>query len=586
MAQTVRSTEFPPSRGADPGPASILEHASIMLFSCDADLRYTWICGPLPGLETASLLGRRDADVFSSDEATVLAALKHEVLERRSPLARRITLTIRGALRAVEFRLDTMRDTSGQVIGVSGAAIDVTAQEIEAASRSRSGANTEESEERYRALAAATREGVIIHDGERIVEVNDAFCALHGTTRERAIGRPAYTFLVSETQPEGMRDIGTAGAEPYFALACREDGSVFPIEAAGRAIVYRGRPMRVATIRDLSDREEAEVALRESEERLRGFADASSDVLWVVDVASRQLEYLSPSFERIWGEPRETALSDVAYWIGCLHPDDQERAVQALERTVGGERVEIEYRILRNDGTFRWIRDSSFPIRGPDGIVRRAAGLARDITRRKTFEAQQDLLLRELGHRVKNTLTTVQSIAQQTLRYAPSPEVFWDRFEDRLLALAKTHDLLTQENWERASLLSLLKQELSPYGKGRHSLKSREDVHLAPRAAVALGMALHELTTNAAKHGALSQASGKVTLTWSVDEPRRRLRLQWRESGGPTILAPPSRRGFGSRLLDRGIAAELGGTVRMTFAPSGLEAQIEIPLDAANLPAF
>jgi PAS domain S-box-containing protein len=584
MAQTVRSTEVPPSRATDPRPASILEHAAIMLFGCGADLRYTWISSPLPGLETASLLGRQDKDVFSLDEAAVLAGVKQEVFATGSPRIHRATLTIRGMVRIVECRLDAMRDASGEVIGVTGAVIDMTAHENDADLRIRSGAYRDETEERYRALAAATREGVIIHDGERIVEVNEAFCQLHGTTRERAIGLPAYTYLVTGTQPEAMRDIETAGVEPYLALARREDGSVFPIEAAGRAIVYRGRSMRVATIRDLSDREEAEVALRESEERLRGFAEASSDVLWVLDVASRRLEYLSPSFERIWGEPRDTALADLAYWIGRLHPEDRERAAQALERTVAGERVEVEYRILRNDGTLRWIRDSSFPIRSPDGIVRRAAGLARDITRRKTFEAQQELLLRELGHRVKNTLTTVQSIAQQTLRYAPSPEVFWDRFEDRLLALAKTHDLLTKESWERASLLSLVKQELSPYGKGRHSLKSSEDVHLAPRAAVALGMTLHELTTNAAKHGALSQSSGKVMLTWSVDASRRRLHLDWRESGGPAILTPPTRRGFGSRLLERGIAAELGGTVRVNFAPTGLEAQIEIPLDAANLP--
>jgi PAS domain S-box-containing protein len=418
------------------------------------------------------------------------------------------------------------------------------------------------------------------------VEVNAAFCSLHGTTREQAVGRPAYTFLVRESCPVPLNDITQVNTVPYEALARREDGSMFPVEVAGRPILFQGRVMRVATVRDLSDRKGAEAALRESEERLRGFADASSDVLWVVDAATRRLEYLSPAFDRVWGEPASGPIRNPYLWTDRLHPEDRDRVLDMVARTVAGERVEIEYRIVRKDGTVRWIRDSGFPIRGADGSVRRAAGLARDITGHKETENQQQLLLSELNHRVKNTLATVQSIAQQTLRYAPTLDLFRERFEDRILALSKTHNLLTKESWEKASLLSLLKQELSPYGKGRYQLKSAEEVHLAPRAAVALGMALHELTTNAAKYGALSTPSGSVALSWAViHDPEPRLRLDWCERGGPAITQPPSRRGFGTRLLERGIGVELGGSVRLDFQPDGLQASIEVPLDPANTPA-
>jgi two-component sensor histidine kinase len=162
--------------------------------------------------------------------------------------------------------------------------------------------------------------------------------------------------------------------------------------------------------------------------------------------------------------------------------------------------------------------------------------------------------------------------------------VFQERFEDRLLALSQTHNLLTEENWRHGSLMALLKQELSPYGKGRYQLEGTQDVRLAPRALVALGMAIHELTTNAAKHGALSREAGRLAVRWRVEVEPRHLVLEWEESGGPSVTGAPSRHGFGSRLLERGITAELGGSVALDYAPEGLHARIAFPLDEATLP--
>jgi PAS domain S-box-containing protein len=696
MAPPARRSPSIAEFGNDPRAVETLGRAGILLSTCDRDLRYTWISQPFAGLSSADMLGRRDEELPSVEGVAELSDFKRSALAQEDPARADIALSAAGFRRVYEFRAERIVE-QGEAVGLSVVAIDVTARrdaeqrteqsaerarvlalatreglmlhdgeriaEVNEAFLRMFGAEREaaigaapltfiapesrdfaiaqaergargpdelvglrrdgttfpvevsverfshdarlfrvvrfrdltskkeaelalrESEERYRALAAATREGVIIHDGERIVEVNEIFCTLHGTTRESAVGKPAYMFIASSAREAALAHIRSGSPEPYETVARRDDGSTFPIEAAGRPIVYQGRLMRVATLRDLTERKGAEAALRESEERLRGFAEASSDVMWVMDAATRRFEFLSPSFEEMFGESRSRILRDQNRWAELLHPDDRQRVTDSMAATLDGRRAETEYRIVRPDGVMRWIRDTGFPIRGSDGRVRRAAGLARDVTLRKENESRQRLMLRELNHRVKNTLATVQSIARQTLRHASSPEVFQERFEDRLLALSQTHNLLTNENWERGSLRALLKQELSPYGKNRVHLIGEQDVHLAPRAVVPLGMALHELTTNAAKYGALSLPSGDLTVTWTVSGSLfQTLRLEWRERGGPSIESPPVRQGFGSRLLERGIRAELEGQVTLDFTPAGLDATIEFPLDATNSP--
>ncbi len=206
-----------------------------------------------------------------------------------------------------------------------------------------------------------------------------------------------------------------------------------------------------------------------------------------------------------------------------------------------------------------------------------------EIARRAAVEEQQKLLLHELNHRVKNTLATVQSIAAQTLRTSPEPDAFREAFEKRLVALSKAHNLLATSNWRGASLHDLVRRELEPHGvddAGRISI-SGPVLWLPPAQALALAMVLHELATNAARHGALSRPTGRVDLSWSVaaEADGQRLRMVWRELGGPQVR-PPARRGFGSRLIERGLAQELGGTARLLFEPEGLRCIIEAVLPA------
>ncbi len=216
------------------------------------------------------------------------------------------------------------------------------------------------------------------------------------------------------------------------------------------------------------------------------------------------------------------------------------------------------------------------PIVEADGAVSGVLVEGSDVTDKVLAGEQQRLLLDELNHRVKNTLATVQAIARQTLRGVEKPEAFVRAFEARLLALSQTHNALTDSQWAGAGLRPILAQELAPYDAGRIVMDGL-DVNLPARVALSLGMVFHELATNAAKYGALSVEAGQLHLGWSV-EPPGTLRFEWREAGGPPAAAP-ARRGFGSRLIERSIGAELRGEVAIDYAETGLTCRFTVSLD-------
>jgi len=214
------------------------------------------------------------------------------------------------------------------------------------------------------------------------------------------------------------------------------------------------------------------------------------------------------------------------------------------------------------------------PIIRPDGEVSGVFVEGSDVTGRVLAERQQKLLVDELNHRVKNTLATVQAIARQTLRSSGNLDGFREAFEPRLLALSSTHNLLTATSWRDASLEDLLLSELRPYGPEKYRLRGRK-VALAPAEALALGLVMHELATNAAKYGALSAEHGCVDVRWRVAGGE--LRLTWRESGGPTVT-PPTHQGFGSRLIARSLREQLAGDAQLDFEADGLVCRIVLPL--------
>jgi two-component sensor histidine kinase len=216
-----------------------------------------------------------------------------------------------------------------------------------------------------------------------------------------------------------------------------------------------------------------------------------------------------------------------------------------------------------------------------------ASGLPALAHQRWLADERKGLLVAELTHRIKNTLALVLAVADQTRRTVSSPDAFHAVFRDRLAALARAHDALRRDGDTGTTLEAVAREALAPYGAGGAGAPRVEvvgpEVRLSSGAAVALGMAFHELATNAAKHGALSSPGGTVRLSWGEarngDDGPRWHEVLWNEAGGPPIPAPPSKRGFGTRLLERGLAAQIGGAVALDFAPSGLRCRIRVPAD-------
>ncbi len=210
----------------------------------------------------------------------------------------------------------------------------------------------------------------------------------------------------------------------------------------------------------------------------------------------------------------------------------------------------------------------------------------REIVARIAAEARQKLLLDELNHRVKNTLATVQSIAAQSLRHGADVGSVRKSFEARLIALSQAHNLLTRDNWTGVSLAELIESELSPYGgdHGERLIVTGQAVWLPPNTAVALGMAFHELATNAVKYGALANEDGRVQVTWTLAPGAgpRQIRIVWREIGGPPV-SPPDRRGFVTRVIVGGLAHQLDGVVDLDFAHEGVVCTIVFTLPAAGV---
>jgi two-component sensor histidine kinase len=235
--------------------------------------------------------------------------------------------------------------------------------------------------------------------------------------------------------------------------------------------------------------------------------------------------------------------------------------------------------ISRSGRQLHWDVNSTLTL-DPAGRPVGLHAIARDVTESRRAEERQRLLVNELNHRVKNTLALVQGLALQSFKSGRDMALARDAFQQRLAALAAAHDLLTRESWEGATLGELMSEALGLYNGAEPRIEWQgPPVRLNPKAAVSLVMALHELCTNAAKYGALSVPEGRVIVRWTVEGER--LALEWLERGGPPV-APPRERGFGFRMIERALAADMDGGAKLDFATSGLVCRIDARLDPAT----
>ncbi len=331
------------------------------------------------------------------------------------------------------------------------------------------------------------------------------------------------------------------------------------------------------------ERTRAEAAQRESEERFAQFAASSSDILWIRDAATLALEYVSPAFQRVYGTPPEPILGDPKHWAALIIPDDRDAALTHLERSRSGEVVTYEFRIQHpSDGSFRWIRNTDFPLHNEKGRVQRIGGIAQDMTEAKLAAEHQGVLLAELQHRVRNIMALIRAITARTGERAQSVAEYASLMEGRLMTFSRVQALLTRAANVGVSITDIVRDELKAQAghEDQYALDG-PNVVLAPKTAEVLTLAIHELTTNALKYGGLSVPNGHVAVYWATFEKRGLpwLGLDWIEDGAPArALSTPRQRGFGSELIEGRIPYELGGRGRVEIEPGGARCRLEFPL--------
>jgi PAS domain S-box-containing protein len=322
-------------------------------------------------------------------------------------------------------------------------------------------------------------------------------------------------------------------------------------------------PVRtIGLVVDITARRRAE----ETNAVLASVVLASGDAIFSAN-ADRIIQTWNEGAERLYGFTAEEAIGQP---LALIAPDHLRLELEELSgKTIEGEQVYLETDRRHKSGRLIPVGISGSPIRGDDGRIVGLSAVHRDMTERKRYEEHLGFTLRELSHRTKNVLAVVQALARQILRQSNSLAGFEARFSGCVQALAYCHDLLVQHDWKGADLHELIRIQLAPFGgpDGVNVASHGPAVILKPSAMQSLGLALHELATNAAKHGALSAPSGSVAITWDHADAGRGLRLAWEERGGPRVRRP-RREGFGTVVLRR-TGPALDGETTLDFRPEG-----------------
>lgn len=436
----------------------------------------------------------------------------------------------------------------------------------------------DEQRQRY-ILDSAVDYGIITMDLKGLVTSwNVGASRLMGWSEEEMCGRPCDDFFTPEDRELGVpaTEMGKAlsdgrGTDERWHL--KKDGTRF--WASGEMMPLtndKDEPIGFLKIlRDRTVQQEAQQALEDSEALTRLALDAGRLGTWQSSPALREMTWDARTRELL-GHTADEPLDYENSFLARVHPDDRDRvvAINAAALAPGGNGTTLmEYRTISIvDGRERWVQAMGALAPGRDG--ERFVGTVRDITKEKEAENHRRLLTAELEHRIKNTLAVVQSIVSQSLRNVATPAEAREAIGQRLVTLSHAHDLLVQTNWSAAPMRLLAEGATRLHGAkpGRIIIEGPE-VQLSSKAALAFSMSLHELSTNAAKYGALSNDVGHVELTWEIERDGNEeiLALRWQEYGGPPVNTP-ERIGFGSNLL-AGLAKDLGGEGLLEYRPGG-----------------
>lgn len=472
--------------------------------------------------------------------------------------------------------------------GEDGAVLFAHVAAVEVTDRARTEAVLRESEERFRSFAEASQEAMWIIDAAsgRLEYLSPAFETIWGESRDRVladVGRWAE-LLHPDDRAQALTGMPRLMAGETFQQSYRivrpGTGEVRWVLDTGFSIRDDdGRVVRVGGIaQDVTERVAAVRALQASEEWLSLAIDVASLGAWDWDVTTGRVAWSADHFGINGYEVDEVEPSYEA-WASRVHPDDLPGAEAALAAARDGDgRYAHDFRTLWPDGAVRWCSAVGRFYYDEGGRPIRMVGVVEDVTDQHDFVERQRLLLEELQHRVRNTLSVVRSVARRTAEVSDTVEGFAQHLDGRLSAFARVQALVTRDPMAGVDLQYLLAEELRAHGaqEGEGVSVDGPSVLLAARPAQTLALAIHELATNALKYGALSHASGRLKVCWTLS--RDVLAIRWRETGAPQPIAPPERKGFGSELLEQTLSYELQAEVRLDYRPEGLSAGIDLPV--------
>jgi PAS domain S-box-containing protein len=435
-------------------------------------------------------------------------------------------------------------------------------------------------------LESATDFAIFTLDEEgRATSWNIGSERLLGYSSEEIIGKMSDVIFTPEDRALGVpeRERGEArrhGRVEDERWHMRRDQTRF--WASGLLMPLKGSSDHyVKILRDYTSQHMAEEQLRESREQFRLLATSIPQLVFRT----------RPDGNRTWGSPQWTTftgLSDPdsqAYgWLEAVHPDDREQTLAAWDKAIENGEYYCEHRLRRfEDGEHRWHQTRARPVEQHGLATSDWVGTSTDIHHIRTLQETQELLMAELQHRTRNLLAVVQAVAQQTRRSAETIDDFSEQFSSRLMALRRVQSLLSRSDHQTATLHMMLEAELAAYvpeeDLPRRVKIEGPEVELNASATQTLALALHELTTNAVKYGALGKDNGALQVSWSIEDSAKgsALALRWSERG-VQIESEPLQKGYGMELIERALPYQLGATTTVAFEPDGVQCNIVVPL--------
>ena len=432
----------------------------------------------------------------------------------------------------------------------------------------------------------------VIDASYRFVRINARLAEINGIAAEDHIGR-----TIREVVPT-LGDFGEdlvnrviAGGRAIRNLEVEGETAAQP--GKKRSFIEHWSPLKDAdgkviavnvVVEEVTDRKDADQRIAESERRLAAALRIGKLGVFEQTLQPHPNRYWDSLARRIWGIGEEQEITDDLFW-SLVHPDDLD-SVRAFRKSIDEatepRRFDAEYRIFRlSNNAMRWV-SVSLDLVFEDGKPHKLLGIVQDITEQKVAAERDQFLIREVNHRAKNLLAVVQAIAAQTSRNQTSADTFSREFANRLVSLSNSHDLVARSNWTGVSMAELVSTQLLHLKSlvGHRILVKGQQFLITPKAAQDIGMAIHELTTNAAKYGALSNSNGCVLIGWNVtSDEYPQFQMSWIEFDGPSVSSS-GEAGFGTLVITRMLETSLKATVSLQYQPSGLQWTLQAPADS------